>query len=196
MAGGKGAISGECVEELPPTIIYGGNVKIKTSITQKARPRPNGSCELKPHKIPDGMIVVIDTREQDPLWLPKPMKDLIVTRGTLSNGDYSIKGMEGAFAVERKRSDLFAYLTSEREKTKAKLERFRGYEFKALVIEFEECELFMPHMFTEISPEVIRQSLVSFEVKYGLHVFYGERKALERKVLDWMIYYWNYKRSV
>jgi ERCC4-type nuclease len=142
------------------------------------------------------MIVVIDTREQAPLWLPKPPKDLVVTRSTLNNGDYSIKGFEKCFAIERKSADLFAYLTSEREKTKAKLVRLKEYEFKALVIEYDECELFMPHLFTDISPEVIRQSIVSFEIKYGLHVFYGDKNALERKVLDWMIYYWNYKRQI
>ncbi len=160
------------------------------------KPRDNGNCELKPHKIPDGMIVVIDTREQNPLWLPKPMKDLVITRGTLQNGDYSIRGFEDKFAVERKENDLFAYLTSEREKTKGKLERLRSYDFRALVIEFQECELFMPHLYTSVSPEVVRQSLVSFEIKYGIHVFYGDRSALERKVLDWMIYYYKWKRGV
>ena len=163
---------------------------------KKITPRANGSCELKPHIIPDGMIVVIDTREQNPLWLPKPMKDLVIMRGTLQNGDYSIRGHESTFAIERKQADLFPYLTSEREKTKIKLNRLKEYEFKALVIEYEEDELYMPHFFTEISPEVIRQSLISFEVKYGLHVFYGDRKALERKVLDWMVYYWKFKRNV
>jgi ERCC4-type nuclease len=163
---------------------------------KKITPRANGSCELKPHKIPEDMVVIIDTREQNPLWLPKPMKDLVITRGTLQNGDYSLRGHEKSFAIERKQNDLFAYLTSEREKTKIKLERLKEYEFKALVIEFEEDELYMPHFFTDISPEVIRQSLISFEIKYGLHVFYGDRKALERKVLDWMIYYWKFKRVV
>lgn len=165
-------------------------------IRKKINPLANGAYELKPHKIPDDMVVIVDTREQNPLWLPKPMKDLVIMRGTLSNGDYSIRGYEDKFAIERKQNDIFAYLTSEREKTKLKLERLMAYEFKALVIEFEESELYMPHFFTDISPEVIRQSLVSFEIKYGVHVFYGGRKELERKVLDWMIYYWKFKRSV
>jgi len=163
---------------------------------KKPTPRANGSCELKPHIIPDGMIVVVDTREQNPLWLPKPIKDLVIVRGTLSNGDYSIRGFEDRFAVERKESDLFAYLTSERKKTKEKLIRLLPYEFKALVIEFEESELYMPQLFTDIPPEVIRQSLVSFEIKYGIHIFYGDRQAIERKVLDWMIYYWKFKHNV
>jgi ERCC4-type nuclease len=165
-------------------------------IAKQVKPRDNVSCELKPHKIPNDMIVIIDTREQNPLWLPKPIKDLVITRGTLSNGDYSLRGHESTFAIERKQNDIFSYLTSEREKTKIKLERLREYEFAALVIEFEEDELYMPHFYTDVSPEVVRQSLVSFEIKYGVHVFYGDRKALERKVLDWMIYYWKFKRGV
>jgi len=170
--------------------------KGRTYKPKPVKPRPNGTGEFKPHKIPDDMVVVVDTREQNPLWLPKPMKDLVIMRGTLSNGDYSIRGFEDKFAVERKQNDIFAYLTSERKKTKEKLERLMRYDFKALVIEFEEDELYMPHFYTDISPEVIRQSLISFEIKYGIHVFYGGRKALERKVLDWMIYYWKFKRLV
>ena len=184
---------------LRPLFVYGGTMLTKGRIggvSKKVKPRTNSSYELKPHKIPDDMVVIIDTREQAPLWLPKPMKDLVIMRGTLTNGDYSIRGYENTFAIERKQHDIFSYLTGEREKTKVKLEKLRGYEFKALVIEFEEDELYMPHFFTDISPEVVRQSLVSFEIKYGIHVFYGNRKALERKVLDWMIYYWKFKRCV
>ncbi len=171
-------------------------VRSNTPVKRKPVTRSNGSCELRPHVIPDGMIVVVDTREQKPLWLPSPMKDLVITRGTLRNGDYSIRGFEDTFAIERKENDLWAYLTSERVKTKEKLTRLKDYEFKALVIEFEEAELYMPQLFTDIPPEVVRQSLISFEIKYGIHIFYGDRKALERKVLDWMIYYWKFKHSV
>lgn len=171
---------------------------MKVQSTKKRPPvvRSNGSCELRPHVIPESMVIVIDTREQKPLWLPKPPKGLVLTRGTLKNGDYSIRGFEDVFAIERKDTDLFAYLTREREKTKEKLIRLSDYEFKALVIEFQEEELYMPHLFTDISPEVIRQSLVSFEIKYGLHIFYGDKRAIERKVLDWMIYYWKIKHMV
>jgi ERCC4-type nuclease len=163
---------------------------------KKITPLPNGEYVLKPHIIPEDMVVIIDTREQLPLWLPKPPNGLAVVRSKLDNGDYSIRGFENKFAIERKSNDIFAYLTGERPKTKEKLIRLLDYEFKALVIEYEEEELYMPHFFTDVPPEVIRQSLVSFEIKYGLHIFYGSKKAIERKVLDWMIYYWKIKRSV
>lgn len=169
---------------------------VKTFPKRRARYVRTEDCKLRPHKIPEGMVVKIDTREQSPLWLPKPPKDLVVVRSTLTNGDYSIGGFEDSFAVERKMDDLYPYFTSEREKTKEKLIRLNKFEFKGLVIEYEEAELYGPQLFTQVSPEVIRQSLVSVEIKYGVHVFYGRREALERKVLDWMIYYWNYKHGI
>lgn len=162
----------------------------------KIKVKANTNRDFKPHIIPEEMVVLIDTREQNPLWLPKPPKDLAIMRSTLKNGDYSLRGFENSFAIERKQSDIFAYMTSERPKTKEKLIRLMEYEFKALVIEYEEDELYMPQMFTDTPLEVIRQSLNSFEVKFGLHIYYGNRKNLERKVLDWMIYYWNLKHKV
>lgn len=156
----------------------------------------NSNIEPAPHIIPSDMVVIIDTREQDPLWLPKPPKGLTIVRDTLHNGDYSIRGFEDKFAIERKNTDLFAYLTSERARTKTKLEKLKTCDFKALVIEISEYELlYAPKFYTNISIEVIRQSLISFEIKYGLHVYYGERRDLERKVLDWMIYYFKLKRG-
>jgi len=171
-------------------------MRIKPRKYKMLKTKVNSNVEPKPHCVPEGMVVVIDTREQDPLWMPKPPKGLVIVRDTLQNGDYSIRGFEDKFAIERKNTDLFAYLTSERAKTKDKLIRLSSCDFKALVIEFSEYELlYSPKFYTNISLEVIRQSLVSFEVKYGLHVYYGERKDLERKVLDWMIYYFNLKRG-
>ena len=165
---------------------YEGKVKLSA----------NKNRDFKPHIIPEGMVVKIDTREQSPLWLPKPPKDLCVMRGTLKNGDYSIVGFEDTFAIERKMGDIFTYITSDRENTNEKIKRMLGYEFKALVIEMDEDELYAPQMYTEIPMEVIRQTINSFEVKSGLHVYYGNREKLERKVLDWMIYYWNYKHEI
>jgi ERCC4-type nuclease len=143
------------------------------------------------------MVVVVDTRETTPLWFPKPPKGLVLMRGTLPVGDYSIRGFEDKFSVERKNTDLYAFLTSERVKTTEKLKRMKGLEFAVLAIEISEYELlFLPKLHSEISPETIRQSLISFEVKYGIHVYYGTHTDLERKVLDWMIYYFNYKKGV
>ena len=171
-------------------------MRTKPHTYSRMKTKVNKNFEPRAHVIPEGMVVVIDTREQDMLWLPKPPKGLVIVRDTLKNGDYSIRGHEDKFFIERKAADLYAYLTSERTETKAKLQRLDKYDFKALVIESTEYELlYTPSFFIDKNIEVIRQSLNSFEIKYGLHVYYGERRDLERKVLDWMIYYFNLQRG-
>lgn len=159
--------------------------------------RVNTEIVLKPYIIPEDMVVIIDTRETNPLWLPKPPKGLTLMRGTLGTGDYSLRGLDDKLTIERKADDIYSFLTSEREQTKVKLARMQEYEFRALVIEISEYELlYSPKFFTKISPEVIRQSLISFEIRYGLHVYYGSHADCERKVLDWMIYFWKFKKGV
>jgi len=43
---------------------------------------------------PKGFIVVIDTREQSPLFTGLLLRGLLVVRDTLDVGDYSIRGFE------------------------------------------------------------------------------------------------------
>ena len=140
--------------------------------------------------------MVIDTREQRPLFRVPP-KGLLIVRETLHNGDYSIRGFEDTVAVERKGiSDLLSYMTSERERTKVKLERLKHYLLKLLVIESSWDDLFMPKFYSNISNEVIRQSLVSFQVKFGLHIFADSNiENIERYVLDRLIYFYRQARK-
>jgi ERCC4-type nuclease len=169
-------------------------VKPRAKVTRKIR--AVNYSGLKPHIVPEDMVVVVDTREQEPLWCPKTPKGLTIVRDTVKVGDYTIRGMENMIGIERKKvTDLLSYLTSERDRTREKLYELKKLDFRALVIEVYESELWLPKFYSNISPEVIRQSLVSFEVKFGLHVYYGTRADLERKVLDWLIYFYNLKRS-
>jgi ERCC4-type nuclease len=76
-------------------------------------------------------VIVIDTREQCPL----PFARLAVECGTLASGDYSFRGGEELFAVERKSiSDLAACCAGEnRERFFRELHRLRGFRFKRLL---------------------------------------------------------------
>jgi len=63
--------------------------------------------------------------------------------GALPLGDYSVKGFEEAFAVERKQiADFYSYIGKERERTRYKMEAFKAACFRggfaALVVEAEE----------------------------------------------------------
>lgn len=84
--------------------------------------------------------IIIDTREKTPL----EFQHLNAVRGTLTTGDYSIKGFTNSFMVERKSmADLVGSLTQGRERFFRELERMRGAKFARLLIigtkgEFDE----------------------------------------------------------
>ena len=171
-------------------------MKTKPNIKPKRLKFNKFTGEFKPHVIPDDMVLIVDTREQLPLFTPPP-QGLVLTRDTLHNGDYSIRGFEDRIAVERKGvSDFLTYITVEREKTQKKLDRMKSFDFKALVIEEDEDMLYFASPYSAVSPEAIRQSLVSMQIRYGLHLYMSsDRKKIERMVLDWFIKYFNVKRE-
>ncbi len=147
-------------------------------------------------KVPDGFTLIIDTRENDPLF-QRPPKGLPIIRTTLETGDYSILGFEGKIAVERKTiPDLLSCLGNDRERFKRELEKLQGYEWKAIVVEGAESELYQFHDFSLMHPESVRQSLVSINIRYGVQFYFNQkREGLERWILDHLIKFWRVKRE-
>lgn len=151
------------------------------------------SCKYRP-SIPDGFIISIDTREQQPY----KFKDIPTILTKLDFGDYTCKGFENNIAIERKnQGDFYGSITSGRLRFKRMLKRMQIAEFKGLVIECKEEELMSPYLsYTDVHPNSIYATLIAFEIKYGLHVYFGSRKDCENKVINWLIGYYNYKRRV
>ena len=123
-----------------------------------------------------------------------------MTSAALKNGDYSIYGFEDKFAVERKGiGDFFQYIAADRDKTTVKMARFkdmiRAGGWAGLAIEHPEKDILRPQEFTKVSPEVARAALVSFEVRYGIHVYFGNRDDCGRWILDRAIKFWNIKHE-
>lgn len=140
--------------------------------------------------------MIIDSREQAPLFLDHPPKGLVMVRDTLQVGDYSIKGFEGKIAVERKTiPDLLNCLGNDRERFKRGLEKLQRYEWKGLVVEGAESDLYQYHDFSLMHPESVRASVASIEIRYGIHFFYGKRGDIERWTLDRLIKFWKVKRE-
>ena len=53
------------------------------------------------------------------------------------------------------------------------------------------------YIMSRVSPETARQALVSFEVRYGLHVYYSRsRRDIARWVLDRAIKFYKLQREV
>jgi ERCC4-type nuclease len=157
---------------------------------------PGKSYKPKPYIFPQDFVLVIDTREQNPLCTE--VKGLTVCRDTLKDGDYSIRGFEDQFTVERKQtSDFFSFIGKERRRTVQKLERLKTFDFAAIVIEASIDDLFSPQLYTQISPEVVRHFLVSANVRYGLHVYCNRsRKKIEMWLIDRAIKYFKVQREV
>ena len=166
--------------------------KSAQSIKQPGVTKP---MQLKPVVLPKDLIILVDTREQLPIFTGYNQHII----QTLKNGDYSIKGFEHLFAIERKKQgDLWTYCSSEMErKTKPKMQRFneivRAGGFVGLAIEATEADLFGGYPWAKkYEPEVVRGALKSFEVDYGVNVYYNrDRQAIERWILDRMVRFWE-----
>lgn len=159
------------------------------------RPGVTKPMQIKPVALPKDLIILVDTREQQPLFTGNPQ----VQVDTVHHGDYSIKGFEHLFAIERKKQgDLWTYCSSEMErKTKPKMQRFnemvRAGGFVGLAIEATEDDLLTGYYWAKnYKPEVVRGALKSFEVDYGVNVYYNrDRQAIERWILDRMVRFWE-----
>lgn len=154
--------------------------------------------KLKSTTFPEGFVFLQDTREQRSPLISRIPKGLVIKSCTLHNGDYSVLGFEGKFAIERKGiSDLFPYCSSEREKTQAKMARFKEMDWVGLVIEAKERDILQYQQFTKVHPETIRGALISFEIRYGIHIYYNnDRAEIVRWMLDRAVKYWKVQHEV
>lgn len=132
------------------------------------------------------MQIIRDTREQNPyLFTTYPVK---VIPGTLNTGDYSIPGFTDAVAIERKElGDLLGCLTHDRDRFTRELERLRGYQSAALLIEAPYSVIRAGRYRSRMKPEAAIQSLVSIMEHYRLPVFFAQDRATgEQYVYDFL----------
>lgn len=130
--------------------------------------------------------ITTDTREQNPyLFTGYPVE--IIT-GTLNAGDYSIPGFTDLVAVERKElSDLLGCLTHDRDRFTRELERLRGYQTAALLIEARLETIQAGKYRSRMNPGAAVQSIISIMERYRLPVFFApDRKAGERFIYDFL----------
>lgn len=141
--------------------------------------------------------VLVDTREQLPYSLRgfqadcraygqsrvKGGEDLVVMsrRATLATGDYTVEGLEGVCAVERKSlSDFYLCCGHERERFEAELERLAKLQWAAVVIEatLEEiaCE---PPPLSQLLSKAAYRSVVTWSVRYCQVIPAGPRELAE-----------------
>jgi DNA excision repair protein ERCC-4 len=122
--------------------------------------------ELADHK----PVVIIDTREQDPLVFT----NLESQRGLLRTGDYSVAGMTELIAIERKSiSDLVGCTMGEnRMRFERELHRLRGFRFKRLLIVGSRGEIELQRYHSRISPKAVLGSLASWEIRFDVPIVF------------------------
>lgn len=115
-------------------------------------------------------VVVVDTREQTPLVFTRLRSE----PGTLQTGDYSFRGGEESFAVERKTiADLVGCCVGDnRERFFRELHRLRGYRFKRLLIVGSREQIEAGGFHSRINPKVVLSTLAALEVRFDVPVVF------------------------
>lgn len=132
--------------------------------------------------------VVIDSREQSPLVFRR----LPSVVGTLLTGDYSIRGAEHLFAVERKSvADLAACCMGEnRRRFERELHRLRGFHWRRLLIIGTELEIQQGVPFSRIRPASVFGSLSAWECRFDVPIVWCHTpEAAAVRVERWVCYF-------
>lgn len=129
------------------------------------------------------MRVVVDTREQAP-WSfngAAVYEGTTVVQGSLQSGDYSLEGFEGLVACERKSlPDLVQCLGRERPRFARELERARGLDAFAVVVEGSWQELAQGQYRSMLNPHSACQSIAAFMARMRVPFWFcGTRTAAE-----------------
>ena len=111
--------------------------------------------------------LLVDTREQTPLTF----EHLPSAPAALQSGDYSVRGLEDVFAVERKSiADLVGSLKSGRDRFMRELHRLRGFTFARLLVVGTMQELYTMSQRGRVNLDQVEHSLLSIEQKYRVPV--------------------------
>ena len=111
-------------------------------------------------------VIVVDTREQTPLSFQR----LPSVRDTLTTGDYSFRGGEDLFAVERKSiADLVSCCVGDnRERFFRELHRLRGHKFKRLLIVGTREEIAAGAYRSQIKPAAVLATVAVIETRFDV----------------------------
>jgi DNA excision repair protein ERCC-4 len=108
---------------------------------------------------PSNVVAVVDTREQRPLSLDPLRTEL----GTLSTGDYSLKGLESHVCIERKSlDDLLGCVGRDRERFERELQRMLAYPVRCLLVEATWAEIELGQWRSKVTSSQAMGSLIGW----------------------------------
>lgn len=134
--------------------------------------------------------IICDSREQNGYTFAE-FSDVLATTGTLATGDYTLAGFADKVAVERKElPDLIACLSCDRDRFTRELERLRGFEAAAVVVEARYSDIQAGRYRSKMQPAAATQSIISIMGQYRLPFFFaGDRQGGEQFTRDFIRHY-------
>lgn len=155
---------------------------------------------------PEPFCIIVDTREQTPLPFPPSVP---TERGTLKQGDYSVKGYEDSFAVERKSlEDLIGSLIGKKElvdgtirynrdRLREEFERLRGYDFRYVCVTAPRMAIETHSYRSMIDPQNVIGMICSLESCTGMQFkfFASAREAAKWVALE-ALHYWRFRNGL
>jgi DNA excision repair protein ERCC-4 len=133
---------------------------------------------------PEDIIAIVDTREQRPLDLSPLRQEL----GTLVTGDYSVKGLEGEVAIERKSlPDLIACVGRERERFDRECKRLLAYQTRAIVVEGTWKDLEFGAWRGKVTPATVQGSVLGW-VAMGIPVLMAHDPLTAARQVSRLLY--------
>jgi ERCC4-type nuclease len=115
--------------------------------------------------------IIIDTREQEPYSFDSRLAAAV--RRALPAGDYSVEGLEGRVAVERKTLDDFvSTVIHSRSRFREELRKLGGYRAACVVVEAGLLDLLKQQYRGEAHPNAVLGNALSIILDFGVPVFF------------------------
>lgn len=158
---------------------------------REAAARREAAMKPDPNPLPP---IVVDTREQRPWDFGSDLicrlmgGPLISVRGTLPTGDYSVQGLEGFCAIERKSlPDFVACCTRERDRFKAEMARLKSFSVCAVIVEASAMDVQQACYRSQVRPQSVLATALAIQSDYRIPVYWaGTRESAEWSAA-WML---------
>ncbi len=160
----------------------------------------DGHSILRSARIPKP-VVLVDSREREPFALHANHPNWISgeRRVALKTGDYSVEGMKGLLALERKSlTDIVACTVAHRRRFLASCERLAKFQWKAILIEASYEDIKSPcdefDIPSEVHPNAICGTLDAIEAKLGIPIIYTSRhrELATERTTSWLSKHFTY----
>jgi len=117
------------------------------------------------------VTLLVDTREQEPYSFDARL--VVVERRALPAGDYSVAGLEGVVAVERKTLDDFvSTVIHSRARFREELRKLAGYRAACVVVEAGLIDVLQKRYRGDAHPNAVLGNALSLILDYRVPVFF------------------------